>query len=184
MILAFTGAGISKSSGIPTFEEQPGIRDFLTRSFAKVNPEKYNSVIEEFKRKCDNCFPNEAHLALSEFNVPIITMNVDNLHERAGSKYVLPIHGKLPNIVLYGDPAPKYEIAHNWVGQMQQGDIFIVIGTSYFTTISIQLKIEAIAMGASVIEMNKDSEHLLRKFLVENKDKIGSFEEFLNRDNY
>ena len=41
MIIAFTGAGVSKESGIDTFQDRPGIRDYLVRSYANQNPEKY-----------------------------------------------------------------------------------------------------------------------------------------------
>lgn len=118
MILAFTGAGISQASGVPTFAKQPGIRDCLTRSYAIQHPAEYGEVIAEMQKACNAAAPNDAHLALAEYDVPVITMNVDGLHQKARSRHILAIHGTLPDIVLYDDPAPLYEVAHNWVFQL------------------------------------------------------------------
>ena len=118
MILAFTGAGISQASGVPTFAEQPGIRDCLTRSYAIQHPAEYGRVITDMKKACDAAVPSDAHIALAEYDVPVITMNVDGLHQKARSRHILAIHGTLPDIVLYDDPAPLYEVAHNWVFQL------------------------------------------------------------------
>lgn len=112
MIIAFTGAGISRASGIPTFQEQDGIRDKLERNFANTHKEEFLKVIQSMEETCKKANPNDAHFALAEYNVPIITMNIDGLHERAGSKHVLNIHGEFPNIVLYGGHAPRYMKIH------------------------------------------------------------------------
>lgn len=182
MILALTGAGISKPSGIPTFADQPGLRDCLTRRFAIRNPNEFQDVIKTMQEACENAEPNDAHKALAEYNVPIITMNVDGLHQKAGSKHVLPIHGNLPNPVLYGDPAPLYQDAHNWVFQLQPGDFFLIIGTSHYTNISTQLKISALGQGADIYEINEDAEHQVRNFLERAKTTPCTFEEFIARE--
>lgn len=182
MILAFTGAGISKASGIPTFDEQPGIRDILERDYATRHSGKYLAFINDFKKRCDECIPNDAHRALSEYNVPVITMNVDTLHQQAGTQHLLPIHGTLPDIVLYGDPAPNYQVAHDWVGQLREDDIFLIIGTSFYTIISIQLKILALSLGADVILIDNDAEHEVRKTLELYRNCLGDFDEFINRE--
>lgn len=108
MIISFTGAGISKASGIPTFQEQDGIREKLERNYAITHKKEFENVIKNMQNFCEKAEPNDAHLSLAEYKIPIITMNINKLHEKAGSKNVLNIHGELPNIVLYGDPAPKY----------------------------------------------------------------------------
>lgn len=182
MILAFTGAGISTASGIPTFAEQPGIRDCLSREYARRHPSRFAAVIGQMRSACEKAKPNDAHLALAEYNVPVITMNVDGLHQKAGSKYLLPIHGSFPDIILYGDPAPLYEEAHNWVFQLQEGDFFLVVGTSYYTDISKQLKHEALDRGADVFEINDNAETRVRDFLRRADTPPCSFEEFLARD--
>ncbi len=140
MILAFTGAGIPRHPVSPLFAEQPGIRDCLTRSYAIQHPAEYGKVIADMQKACDAAAPNDAHLALAEYDVPVITMNVDGLHQKAKSRHILAIHGTLPDIVLYDDPAPLYEVAHNWVFQLREGDFFLIVGTSYYTNISVQLK--------------------------------------------
>lgn len=174
MILAFTGAGISKASGIPTFEdrESEDIRDKLDRDFANEHPEEYRKIIEDMKAMCDNAEPNDAHLALAEYEIPIVTMNIDGLHEKAGSKNVVEMHGRLPDIVLYGDKAPNYKKAMDLVESLKPGDIFLVIGTSFYTLISEQLRIMALGTGAKIVIINKHAERDVRKFLEKNKDKI------------
>ena len=84
-ILAFTGAGISKQSNIPTFMERPDVREKLFRTFAEHHHEAYNEVIRELKANMNGAEPNDAHFALAEYKVPVITMNIDGLHKKAGS---------------------------------------------------------------------------------------------------
>ena len=84
-ILAFTGAGISKQSNIPTFMERPDVREKLFRSYANTHHEEYNEVIKQLKANMNGAKPNDAHIALAEYHVPIITMNIDGLHKLAGS---------------------------------------------------------------------------------------------------
>ena len=125
-VLFFTGAGISAESGIPTFSEQDGLRDKLTRSFALNHKEEYRETIKQMCDVVNKAKPNDAHLAIAKYGFPVITMNIDGLHQRAGSRNVIPIHGRLPEPhelyannfneltglpVLYGDNAPEYEIA-------------------------------------------------------------------------
>ena len=184
MILAFTGAGISRASGIPTFDEQPDIRDVLTREYAERYPKIYEDAIQKLQAANSGAEPNDAHLALAEYKIPVITMNVDDLHQRAGSEHLLPIHGTLPKIVLYGDPAPLYQNAFDWVHQLQAGDFFLIIGTSYYTNISSLLKFNALSCGADVVEINEDAEHRVREFLANAEDTGESFEEFLSREEW
>lgn len=184
MILALTGAGISKASGIPTFSDQDGLRTKLSRSFAMQHRQEFQQTIYNMTNVCKAALPNDAHYALAEYHVPVITMNVDRLHQKAGTEHILPIHGLLPEIVLYGDPAPLYEMAHNWVFQLRHGDVFLIVGTSFYTMIATQLKISAIAQGAEIVEINEDAEHQVRRYLEENIGKMGdgSFENFIARD--
>ena len=65
-VIFFTGAGISVDSGIPTFQEQPGIRDKLTRDFANEYPEEYRNTIRQMLDSCENASPNAAHIAIAE----------------------------------------------------------------------------------------------------------------------
>ena len=154
-IIFFTGAGISVDSGIPTFQEQPRIRDKLTRDFANEHPEEYRDTIRQMLNSCERAKPNVAHIAIAEGGFPVITMNVDRLHTKAGSKNVIEVHGVLPTrkeleeelfpltydgIVLYGDLAPKYDGAIKMVKQLEyDNSYFIIVGTSFYTGISEQL---------------------------------------------
>lgn len=179
LVLAFTGAGISKQSGISTFMERPDVREKLFRDYANAHPQEYNKVIKELKDSMKDALPNDAHYALKEYRVPIITMNIDGLHEKAGSE-VLALHGTLPNDdeldkayllynkpVLYGDSAPNYEKAYRIVARLQPGDVFLVIGCSYHTAIACALRDLARSRGAKVIEINDDAAHKVRKVLEE-----------------
>ena len=93
-IIAFTGAGISKQSNIPTFMERPDVREKLFRSYAQRHHEEYNEVIRQLKANMNGAKPNDAHYALAEYHIPIITMNIDGLHRLAGSD-ALELHGGL-----------------------------------------------------------------------------------------
>lgn len=182
MILAFTGAGISKASGIPTFAEQGDMRTKLDRMYYRMHKDEVDTILDNMLDMCVKADPNDAHKALAEYKVPIITMNVDGLHQAAGSEHVLPIHGSLPDIVMYGDPAPKYQDAFDWVFRLKPSDIFLIIGVSFYTNISDQLKICAQAQGARVVIINKNSEEYVRAFIENNKKSLGDFDEFINRE--
>ena len=104
-IVVFTGAGVSAESGINTFRDSGGlweqyrIEDVATpQAFAK-NPELVLHFYNERRKQALAAQPNKAHFALAEldhyFNVQVITQNIDDLHERAGSKKVLHLHGEI-----------------------------------------------------------------------------------------
>ena len=185
MIIAFTGAGVSKESGIDTFQDRPGIRDYLTRDFAQENPEKFREVMREFVETVSGKEPNDAHKALADYGVPIITMNVDMLHEDAGSEYVLKVHGRLPCEeelgycdklrgvpVLYGDAAPNYNKAFNWVDILGPEDVLLVIGASEYTLFSSQIRQAAYFNGVEVYEIQDSASVKVRKYLENNIDKL------------
>ena len=129
MMIALTGAGISAASGIPTFQAQPGVRRKLTRSFAKRRPAEHREVIRQMTEACRQAAPNDAHYALAEYHIPVITMNVDGLHQKAGSAFVLPIHGNLPDIVLYEEPLDQNIMAEA-IHYIRHAEVLIVGGTS------------------------------------------------------
>ena len=178
-ILAFTGAGISKQSNIPTFMEKPEVREKLFRRFANTHHEEYNEVIKQLKANMNGAKPNDAHIALTEYNIPVMTMNIDGLHKLAGSD-ALELHGGLPDDdemdiayslynkpVLYGDPAPNYAKAYEMVYDLNPGDVFIVVGCSYHTAIACDLREVAKSRGARIIEIQEDAAHNVRKVLEE-----------------
>ena len=126
--------------------------------------------------------PNDAHYALAQYHIPIITMNIDGLHQLAGSD-ALELHGGLPEDdemdiayslynkpVLYGDPAPNYQKAYEMVGDLAPNDIFIVIGCSYHTAIACDLREVAKMRKAQIIEIQEDAAHNVRKVLEQIKN--------------
>jgi NAD-dependent deacetylase len=190
MIIAFTGAGISKESGIATFQEKNWIRDCLTRSYAQRHPEKYRAVMRDFVASVSGKEPNDAHIALAEYDIPVLTMNVDTLHEQAGTKTIVKMHGRLPTAeelpycdklyntpVLYEDPAPAYQEAYEMLDYMTHGDVLLVIGASHYTTVSTMMRTCAMMRGATVVEIQDSASTKVREYLEANKDKIKSFEE-------
>lgn len=183
MIIALTGAGISKASGIPTFAEMGDIRQKLDRSFANSHKEEFQEVMRQLTETCQKAKPNDAHLALKEYNVPIITMNIDSLHSRAGSKNVIEIHGSIQNndVVLYGDSAPRYTDGFEWIDRLTKNDILLIIGTSFYTDISKEYKLTAEQNGVNVVVINENAEHEVRKFLENNQDFLEDFDSFLDR---
>ncbi len=108
-ITILTGAGISAESGIKTFRDHSGlwenypIEQVATPEGFHKNPQLVHNFYNERRRELlsDRVRPNKAHLALAELEkqylgeVVIITQNIDNLHERAGSKQILHMHGEL-----------------------------------------------------------------------------------------
>ena len=180
-IIAFTGAGISKQSNIPTFMERPDIREKLFRDYANKHHQEYNEVVKQLKANMNGAKPNDAHIALAQYKIPVITMNIDGLHNQAGSD-ALELHGGLPEDdemdmawslynkpVLYGDPAPNYAKAYEMVYDLKPGDIFLVIGCSFHTAIAVDLREVARSRGARIIEIQEDAAHNVRKILEDIK---------------
>lgn len=172
-VIFFTGAGISVDSGIPTFQEQPGIRDKLARDYANEYPEEYRDTIRQILDSCEKAKPNLAHIAIAKTGFPVITMNVDRLHTKAGSNNVIEVHGVLPTreeleeelfpltydgIVLYGDLAPRYDSAIKLVKQLEyDNSYFIIVGTSFYTGISEQLYKIAKQRHAKIVIVNDNA---------------------------
>ena len=104
-VVVLTGAGMSAESGLKTFRDANGLwegHDVMEvaspQGFA-VNPELVLEFYNQRRRQLHEVKPNAGHMALadleSSFDVEIITQNVDNLHEKAGSSSVLHLHGEL-----------------------------------------------------------------------------------------
>lgn len=169
-LVVLTGAGVSAESGIRTFRDSNGLWE--NHDIMEVaSPEgwrKNRSLVQDFynqrRRQARECQPNDAHLILARlenhFDVQIITQNVDDLHERAGSTQVLHLHGELTKAQSSLDPSLVYPLEHweikegdkcekgsqlrpfiVWFGEAvpmmvpamkiaQTADIFLVLGTS------------------------------------------------------
>ncbi len=104
-LVVLTGAGISAESGIKTFRDYDGlwenyrIEEVATAEAWRKNPTLVLEFYNQRRRQLKEVNPNRAHLKLVElekfFDVQIITQNVDDLHERAGSTNILHLHGSL-----------------------------------------------------------------------------------------
>ncbi|MGJ8759309.1 MAG: SIR2 family NAD-dependent protein deacylase [Polaribacter sp.] len=168
-LVVLTGAGISAESGIQTFRDADGlweghnVMEVASPEGYAANPELVLNFYNERRKQLLEVEPNKGHenlVALEQsFNVEIITQNVDDLHERAGSKKVTHLHGELlkvrssvdENIVLdwkkellLGDLCPnKSQLRPHivWFGEMvpildkaieitKKADILVIIGTS------------------------------------------------------
>lgn len=108
-IVFLTGAGISKESGIPTFRdagdglwENCNVQEVATHSAIVRNPDLVYKFINELRNKYKDCTPNEAHKLIAElekdYEVVVITQNIDTLHEQAGSTNVVHLHGDLSKV--------------------------------------------------------------------------------------
>ncbi len=122
-LVVLSGAGISAESGIATFRDSDGlwenhsIEDVATPQGFQRNPELVLKFYNERRAKLDSVEPNIGHEILADleknFKVTIITQNVDNLHERAGSTNVLHLHGELTKARSSRNPNEIIEIGTN-----------------------------------------------------------------------
>lgn len=168
-LVVLTGAGISAESGLKTFRDSDGLwenyrlEDVATPMAWSRDPQLVLSFYNERRRGVAAAKPNAAHFGLAElqayFDVQIITQNIDDLHERAGSSKVLHLHGEIFKMRSERNPALLYPINDDiqlgdlaedgyqlrpdvvWFGEpvekMQEAilmasaaDVFVVIGTS------------------------------------------------------
>lgn len=169
-VVVLTGAGISAESGLKTFRDSDGlwegynIEDVATPEAWARNPELVQEFYNERRRSVLEAEPNAAHYALArlqdKYEVHIITQNIDNLHERAGSENVMHLHGVITRSQSSIDPMLTYPVegwaikmgetcelgsqlrAHVvWFGEAvpmiepaaalcSKADIFILVGTS------------------------------------------------------
>ena len=159
-IVVFTGAGVSADSGIATFRDSDGlwaqyrVEDVCTPEALKNNRAQVIEFYNMRRRESLSKQPNEGHIAIAKMEewaeVIVITQNVDNLHERAGSKSVLHLHGELMKLRSERDSNLIYDIEDGWEQSLdaraedgallrphivfcrivQDADVLIVVGTS------------------------------------------------------
>ena len=168
-LVVLTGAGISAESGLKTFRDSDGlwegyeVTDVATPGAWKKNPQMVLDFYNQRRANVLDAKPNAAHYGLVElqndFDVHIITQNIDDLHERAGSKNVLHLHGEIFKMRSEKNERLVYEIRKDitfgdvaadgaqlrphivWFGEavpmiepairlVNAADIFAVIGTS------------------------------------------------------
>lgn len=159
-LVVFTGAGISAESGIPTFRDSKGLwENFSIEEVATPIGwlKDQNKVLEFYnqrRRQLRTCEPNLAHQLIADlenhFDVIVVTQNIDDLHERAGSNKVIHLHGELLKARSVKNPELVYECLDDinpgdtaedgsqlrpavvWFGESvaYDADIFVIIGTS------------------------------------------------------
>lgn len=113
-LVVLSGAGMSAESGISTFRDAGGLWDkypveqVATPEGYARNPELVINFYNERRRQLLDVVPNDGHRGVAElekeFNVTVVTQNVDNLHERAGSSHVIHLHGELTKVCSSRDP--------------------------------------------------------------------------------
>ena len=131
-IVILTGAGISAESGLKTFRDSDGlwegynIEDVATPEAWKRNPARVQQFYNERRKAVLEANPNAAHTALvkleEKYNVYIITQNIDDLHERAGSTNVLHLHGVITRSQSDIDATLTYPI-EGW--ELKEGDVCV-----------------------------------------------------------
>jgi NAD-dependent deacetylase len=169
-LIVFTGAGMSAESGIPTFRGSDGlwenhrIEDVATPEAWRKDPGLVLEFYNQRRKRILEAEPNEGHHQIAkwqnDFDVTVVTQNIDDLHERAGSRHVLHLHGEIrkarstfnPQLVTeiegwklqLGDKCVKGSQLRPhivWFGEevpmlqvaaeiIEQSDLFVVVGTS------------------------------------------------------
>lgn len=128
-IAVLTGAGISAESGIKTFRDSGGlweghdVMEVASPQGWKKNPANVLHFYNLRRQQLKEVKPNNGHFALVElqkhFDVSIITQNVDNLHERAGSKNVIHLHGELLKV----RSEQNENLIYDWENDVQIGEL-------------------------------------------------------------
>ncbi len=168
-IVVLSGAGVSAESGLKTFRDANGLWEghdvtkVATPQAFEANPELVLEFYNQRRKQLKTVYPNKAHKLIAEleqyYDVQIITQNVDDLHERAGSSKVLHLHGELFKVRPKNNPEKIIEWTEDlvigdvdennvqlrphvvWFGEsvpkmlealplVEQADILIVVGTS------------------------------------------------------
>ncbi|MGB0960445.1 MAG: NAD-dependent deacylase [Halocynthiibacter sp.] len=200
-IVILTGAGISAESGLGTFRDEGGlwaqhrIEDVATPEGFARDPQLVHHFYNTRRRDCLGAQPNAAHVALAELEadptheVILVTQNVDDLHERAGSKAVIHMHGALLKATCFlcghgwdiaqdmtpdtpcpscGDKGARPDIV--WFGEMpyhmeeiythiEAADLFVSIGTSGNVYPAAGFAHEAKRAGVATLELNLEATH-------------------------
>ena len=118
-LVILSGAGISAESGISTFRDAGGLWDkYPVMQVASIegyeaDPELVIKFYNERRKQLLDVKPNQGHILCAElekyFNVTVVTQNVDNLHERAGSHHIIHLHGELTKVCSsYNPNDPRY----------------------------------------------------------------------------
>lgn len=168
-LIVLTGAGVSAESGLKTFRDSDGlwmgydVYEVASPQGWQKNPELVLDFYNQRRKEVAKALPNAAHKGIADFqsdyNVTVITQNIDDLHEKAGSKNVIHLHGEICKMRSEKDENTFYEINEDihlgekapdgfqlrphvvWFGEQvpmiekaaavfQTADIFMLVGTS------------------------------------------------------
>ncbi len=169
-IVILSGAGVSAESGISTFRDSDGLwENYNVMEVASIegwyqNPELVIDFYNQRRAQLATVAPNKAHTLIAalekDFEVTVVTQNVDDLHERGGSTHIIHLHGELTKVcsdekkrhvtdigyqpIQFGDLAPDGQLLRPyivWFGEdvpliqeaaraVEQADIVVIIGTS------------------------------------------------------
>lgn len=151
-LVVLSGAGISAESGVKTFRDSNGlwenhrIEDVASPEGFERNPEMVLDFYNARRKQLNEVEPNEAHLILAEleeyFEVRIITQNVDDLHERAGSSKIIHLHGELKK----ARPVNSDSKIIPWEKDLNLGDL---------SSEGVQLRPHIVWFGEMVPEMDE-----------------------------
>ena len=181
-IVVLTGAGVSRESGLETFRDGGGLwegHDPMTVATPEAlaeNPVLVHRFYDERRRSVRAAEPNAAHRAIaaleSEHAVAVVTQNIDDLHERAGSTRVLHLHGEVlkarpmkggdpvpwhddlppgdlrPHVVFFGEAVPAMGEADELV---RAADLLLIVGTSLQVYPAAGLAVVALRLGKRVV---------------------------------
>ena len=205
-VTVLTGAGISAESGVPTFRDADGLweghraEDVATPEAFELKPDLVHRFYDARRAAIARVEPNPAHRALARLEqalgeeLLVVTQNVDDLHERAGSTRVLHMHGELrsalcracgarvpwhtdlghrPPCPVCGAAALRPDVV--WFGEIPYGmqrihdavdasDLFVSVGTSGAVFPAAGLVARAFRQGAQTLELNLVPSHGTRLF--------------------
>jgi NAD-dependent deacetylase len=129
ILVVLSGAGMSAESGISTFRDSNGlwenhdVKDVASPEGFRKNPTLVLEFYNQRRRQLLDVKPNAGHLALKElekdYEVYIITQNVDDLHERAGSTNIVHLHGELKKV----RSTKNERLVYDWLGDLVMGDL-------------------------------------------------------------
>lgn len=212
-LVFFTGAGISQESGLSTFRGQSGlwenhkIEEIASPEGFASNPQLVLDFYNGRKAELDKVAPNDAHNLIAKLEekyiVTIITQNIDNLHEMAGSSNVLHLHGELTKcrssvdenlIYPYENPLKIGDLAEDgsqlrphviWFGEevrkikeaiaiTQNADLFIIVGSSMVVQPAASLLLAVPYESDTVyIDPNPTVEHGINLHVIKEKASVG-----------
>ena len=212
-IVFFTGAGVSQESGLSTFRDQLGlwekhnIEDIASPEGFKRNPQLVLDFYNSRRAELDTVGPNAAHLLIAKleekYKVTVITQNIDDLHERAGSSNVLHLHGELVKcrsslnehqLYLYDKAIEIGDFADDgsqlrphvvWFGEAvpefdnaleitESADLFVIVGTSMLVQPAASLLLSVPFESDTVyIDPNPSVDHGINLLVIKEKASVG-----------